>query len=167
VVAWWGAILSTTIFLWDIYKWRTSGPKLRVSVQAGMQSINMPEFEGKTLILTNVSNYGDRPTTITNLAFLYYKNIWSLIRDRNDKGFIVATPSTVQRIPYELKQGTMWTGISIQDEEIENMARNGYLICALYHSHNEKPIKRRLVLTKQPNQSINADAPEKRRKLKR
>jgi len=25
IVAWWGAILSTIVFLWDIYKHRTAG----------------------------------------------------------------------------------------------------------------------------------------------
>jgi HJR/Mrr/RecB family endonuclease len=69
IVAWWGAVLATIVFLWDIYKWRTAGRKLRVSVQSGMKSINMPQFEGKTLIHVNVSNYGDRPTTITNLGY--------------------------------------------------------------------------------------------------
>jgi len=29
IVAWWGAILSTIVFLWDIYKHRTAGPRLR------------------------------------------------------------------------------------------------------------------------------------------
>ena len=32
-LSWWGAVLATIVFLWDIYKWWTVGPKLRVSVQ--------------------------------------------------------------------------------------------------------------------------------------
>jgi len=74
IVAWWGAILSTIVFLWDMYKHNTAGPKLRFTVQTGMETLNMPRFEGRTVILTNVTNYGDRPTTITNLGYLYYLN---------------------------------------------------------------------------------------------
>ena len=55
IVAWWGAILATIVFAWDIYKWWTAGPKLRVSVQTGMKSINMPQYDDKTLIHVNVS----------------------------------------------------------------------------------------------------------------
>ena len=58
IVAWWGAILASIVFVWDIYKWWTAGPKLRVSVHTGMMSINMPQYDGKTLIHVNVSNYG-------------------------------------------------------------------------------------------------------------
>lgn len=147
-VALWGAILSTIVLAWDIYKWRTAGPKLRVSVQPNMESFNMPQYDGETLILTNVSNYGDRSTTITNFVLLYYKNLWSLIRGRNDKGLIVPNPSVAQPLPYELKQGTIWNGVSIQNAEVECMSQQGYLMCALYHSHSAKPIMRRLVIKK-------------------
>jgi hypothetical protein len=67
IVAWWGAILSTIVFLWDIYKWQTSGPRIRFSVQTNMRTINVSGYKGKTLVSTNVTNYGERPTTLTNL----------------------------------------------------------------------------------------------------
>jgi hypothetical protein len=70
IVAWWGAILATIVFAWDIIKWRLAGPKLRLSVNSGMQSINISEYEGKTLISATVVNYGDRPTTVTHMAFV-------------------------------------------------------------------------------------------------
>jgi len=82
IVAWWGAVLSSVVFLWDIYKWWTAGQKLRVTVQTGMKSINMPQYDGKTLILVNVANYGDRPTTITNLGYLYFTSLLGWIRRR-------------------------------------------------------------------------------------
>lgn len=71
-VAWYAATISTIVFLWDIYKWWNAGAKLRVEVRPGMQSIGMPEYDGKTLIVINVSNYGDRPTTITGVGLMQY-----------------------------------------------------------------------------------------------
>jgi len=82
IVAWWGAILSTIVFLWDIYKHRTAGPKLRFTVQTGMGTIHMPMYDGKTVMIANVTNYGDRPTTISGLSYVYYENR-SLLRKRS------------------------------------------------------------------------------------
>lgn len=145
-VAWWGAILATVVLAWDIYKWRTAGPKLRTTVQTGMQSINMPQYDGKTLITVNVSNYGDRPTTITNLGYLYFPNYWRRFRHWPEKAFVIPNPSDTQRLPFELKQGSLWSGIAIQDTEIAKMAKEGLLYCVLHHSHNERPIYRRVVV---------------------
>ena len=144
IVAWWGAILATVVFLWDIYKWKTAGAKLRVTVQPNMKTINIPQYEGKTVISANVVNYGDRPTTIKNLGYLWFKNSWNRIRRRPDKAFIIPNPSEAHKLPYELKQGNLWTGLAIQDKDVETMARDGLLYCVLYHTHNEKPVYRRL-----------------------
>ena len=69
VIALWGAILSTIVLAWDIFKWKTAGPKLRVSVKP-------------------------------------------------------------------------------KNEKIESLSKQGFLMCALYHSHSDKPIKKRLVINK-------------------
>jgi hypothetical protein len=141
IVAWWGAILSTIILAWDIYKWRTSGTRLRMNVQTGMESCNIPEYEGKQLVLVNVSNYGNQPTTITCLGFRFYPNLLSKIRSKNTNAFIVPHPNTTQPIPFELKQGSLWNGIVEQTPDLVNMANSGYLICELYCSHKEKPVR--------------------------
>jgi len=146
IVAWWGAVLATIVFLWDIYKWWTVGPKLRISVQTGIESI-----KGKPLILVNVSNYGDRPTTITNLRYLYFTNFWKRVRRRPDKAAIGPKPSDAQRLPFELKQGNLWSGIASQDEQVTTWAKEGLLYCVLYHSHSERPIYRRVVVHERSN----------------
>ncbi|MBI3370533.1 MAG: hypothetical protein HY017_02085 [Betaproteobacteria bacterium] len=151
IVAWWGAILATIVLFWDVYKWRAAGPKLRVSVQSGMESINMLQYDGKTLILVNVSNYGDRPTTFTNLGYLYFTNLWNRIRRRPDKAAIIPNPSDVHPLPHELKQGSLWSGIAIQDDQVTKWAKEGRLYCVLYHSHSERPIYRRVVAHERSN----------------
>jgi hypothetical protein len=148
VVAWWGAILSTTVFLWDIYKHKTAGPRLRFTVQTGMQALNMPMYEGRMLIRANVTNYGDRPTTITNLGYLYYEKRRFVRKRVPDKAAIVPNPSIAQPLPFELRPGALWTGIAIQDREIENWAIGGILDMVIYHSHTSKPMRRRVVIRK-------------------
>lgn len=147
IVAWWGAILSTIVFMWDIYKHRTAGPRLRFTAQTGMETLNMPMYKGKTVILANVTNYGDRPTTITNLGYLYFDR--PFLRKRiPDKAAVVPNPSITQPLPFELKPGAVWMGIAIQDPQIEKWATTGILDMMLYHSHSQKPLRQRVVIKK-------------------
>ncbi len=46
IVAWWGAIVATVVLVWDIYKWKTSGPKIRFVVCPGMIVVGDPTREG-------------------------------------------------------------------------------------------------------------------------
>lgn len=55
IIAWWGAILSSVVFLWDVYKWHTAGPKIRFSVKSNMETFNMPNYDGKTIIVADVT----------------------------------------------------------------------------------------------------------------
>jgi len=148
IVAWWGAILSTVVLVWDVYKWRTSGPKLRVAVLTGMEGIDIPGYEGEALISVNVTNYGDRPTTITSVGFKFYRTAWARIRNKPETFFVLAYPNKAQPLPFELKQGNFWSGTAGEGEttDIRMMADSGHLICELYHSHREKPVRRRVVI---------------------
>src|SRR5438045_1208122 len=107
-VAWWGAILATVVFLWDIYKWRTAGPKLRFFVQTGMMMTNEPIFKGKRLIDIRVSNFGDRPTTLTNVSGMHYLSRWARFRNKAEHAFVITQFGTGTPPPIELKQGAIW-----------------------------------------------------------
>ena len=146
IVAWWGAILSTVVFLWDVYKHRTAGPKIRFTVQTGMESVNMPVYEGQKLILANVTNYGDRPTTINSVGYLYFNGRRFWRKKKPDKAAIVPNPSIAQPLPFELRPGTTWMGIAIQNADIETWSQTGILDMMLYHSHSKKPLRRRVVI---------------------
>jgi hypothetical protein len=141
----WGAVLSTIAIVWDVYKWRTSGPNLQMRVMTGMEAFNIPEYEGKTLIVAVVTNRGDRPTTITHLAVAYYDAWWkAMLRKRSAANGWIATPSTTQRVPFELKPGVEWSGMIDQTKELEVWAREGWLYATIYHSHDRKPIRQRI-----------------------
>lgn len=148
LVAWWGAVLSTVVFLWDIYKHRTAGPRLRFTVQTGMETVNMPMYQGKTVILVNATNLGDRPTTITHLGYLYYEKRKFFRKREPDKAAVVPTPNLAHPLPFELRPGVLWNGIAIQDPQIEKWATTGILDMILYHSHANKPMRRRIIIRK-------------------
>jgi hypothetical protein len=146
VVAWWGAILSTVVFLWDIYKYRHAGPKLRIGINAGM--LMVPSADKRTFVVTEVMNIGDRPTTLTNLGLAYFEKRWSWkrLRNRATKLAVVVTPSAAQPFPWKLEPGGIWRGMTEQTPEIEGWAKNGVLYFDLYHSHRGKPERRRLTI---------------------
>jgi hypothetical protein len=146
IVAWWGALLSTTVFLWDIYKYRHAGPKIHFQVNTGMETIHMPMYDGKTVMLAEVINRGDRSTTITNLGFEYFeKRRW--FRRIPDKAAVCPMPILQFPLPYVLEPGKRWNGIIEQVPQLEKWASK-HLDMLLYHSHTAKPIRRRVIMRK-------------------
>ncbi|MBA3003123.1 MAG: hypothetical protein FP813_04635 [Desulfurivibrio sp.] len=150
IVAWWGAILATLVLIWDIYKWKTSGPKIRFVVRAGMIIVGDPTRTGQFFISAEATNLGERPTTITNLVIQHYKSYFSMLRHKPQTSMLVTEPSVSQRLPYVLQPGTVWQGLCPQTDEIENLAKTGYLVCGLCHSHSDKEIDRRVIIKKEP-----------------
>lgn len=149
IVAWWGAIVATIVLLWDIYKWKTAGPRIRFMVRSGMIIVGDPDREGQTFISTEATNIGDRPTTITNLVVQHYETYLTMLRHKPSKSMIVNNPSALQPLPYVLNPGCVWHGLSLQTPEIEALAMDGYLVCGLCHSHSDKEIDRRIVIRKE------------------
>ena len=150
IVAWWGAIIATFVLTWDIYKWKTSGPKIYFRTRSNQKAINIPSREGKTWIFITAENNGNRPTTITTVGMRYYKNSILKFFGKVIQSFVIpgaeATPN--QAIPYVLNPGCIWQGLILQTEEVENFAKNGLLICELYCSHKTKAIKTKIKIKK-------------------
>ena len=143
----WGAVLSTVAIVWDVYKWRTTGPNLQMRLMTDMEPYNVPEYEGMTLVVAVVTNRGDRPTTITHLGLAHYNAWWkAMLRKKATTSAFIPTPSTTQRVPFELKPGVEWSGMIEQNKELEAMAREGWLYVTVYHSHERKPMRHRVVL---------------------
>lgn len=147
IAAWWGAIIATSLLVWDIYKWKTSGPRVGVEVFPNRIIVGDPIREGKTYIGVKVINTGSRPTTISNLCMQHYSTYWSLFRKKPDESMVVANPGIPHPIPYVLQPGTIWDGLIHQDDSVVEMATQGYLICELFISNKKKPITRRIVIT--------------------
>ena len=138
IIALYGALISTLVFIWDIYKWKNSGPKIIGSIQANMIGINTPEYENDNLVLVNISNIGDKTTTITNLSLYYFKSHLLRFLKKPKKNMWIGNPSPSQPIPYILKPGSQWSGIFRQTDDILNFSKDGILICSVHFSHTRK-----------------------------
>lgn len=127
LVAWWGALLSTTVFFWDIYKYRKAGPRIRFRVSAGM--IIMPSHDKKVFVSSEVTNYGDRPTTITNLCVAYFEKPFSFarLRKRATINGVVKNPVGAPALPFRLEPCDVWRGLAEQTPELEKWGREGLL----------------------------------------
>jgi len=150
IVAWWGAIVSTSVFSWDIYKWVSSGPKVRINVRPNMKTYGMPGKEGLTYVTVEAVNIGDRPTTLTVIGLMYYKNLFEKLRHKHKEAFIAPHPVLTQPLPHVLEPGRMWTGAIIQNEKLEQMAREGILMCQVYDSWHTKAFEKRINTKENP-----------------
>lgn len=142
------AIVATFVLVWDIVKWAMQGPNLRVEVQSGMRLYGGGVPNDRTYVVLRVTNRGDRPTTITNMGYLLYRDDWVAKVNRNGTMFkaIVPDPSPNQPLPYTLAPGAQWVGVGWQDDEITRMARGGCLMCSVHHSHANKPVRRQIIV---------------------
>jgi hypothetical protein len=100
--------------------------------------VNRPPYEGKTLIVVNVTNYGDRPTTITCVSYFYFKGRRFLRKKHPDKSAFAPNLNLAQPLPFELRPGVLWAGIDIQTPQIEEWATTGIFdMNALPLSHQQ------------------------------
>ncbi len=146
LIAWWGAVLATAVFLWDVYKHYSTGPRIKMKVMADRWVDGDPELEGKTWVLVEVTNVGGRATTLKNMTMVFYQTRWQRLRHRPAQQFFVKNPGRHLSFPHKLEVGDTWNGFVNQNDEATRMARDGYLYCHLYCSSQERPIKGRVVL---------------------
>lgn len=148
-VAWWGAITATVVFVWDIYKWKTQGPQLELSLSPNMQVLGDPAREGIQWVSITVTNVGDRPTTIKGVGMKYYRNWWQRIRNRAEKAAVFPNPNDSYPLPRILKPGDEWVGLVPQARsdlgiDLPMMSRTGHLVIWLTQSHKPNSLKKRL-----------------------
>ena len=130
----WTIVASAIAAGWAIYTWKKSRARLCLSVVQN-------QVEDLRYIRVTATNRGDKPTTISRSAFLYYKgwlswakSLLPLIQGKPDKSF----PRRDTALPRDIKRGGEW-GIVVLDEEIKEMPKQGLLFFALYESHRKKP----------------------------
>lgn len=150
IAAWWGAIIATLVFVWDVYKWNRSGPLINVSASPNMETFGdiSDSLDDEIYIVVEVTNTGDRKTTITHLVIYYYKSMLRRFLKKTDKNFIVPNPALSHHMPYVLEPGERWLGGIKQSQRHEEMSRNGYLYFGVYHSSGKKPALQRVVINK-------------------
>jgi hypothetical protein len=146
IAAWWGAVVATVVFLWDIYKWKHSGADVQVTASSDMVTFgDVPqEMQGKAFIAVEVVNLGARKTTLTHLITVYYSSFWQLLIRKRNKQFFTPNSAVDKRLPCELEPGSRWMGAILQNAELEDMSRRGYLYCGVHHTASRKAVLKRV-----------------------
>jgi hypothetical protein len=147
---WFSGVGTIAAVVVALYLASRAGPRLRFIVMAERVLSNDPNTK---FVQTEVTNCGDRSTTLTNIAIAYFETSWSWARLRNRpvRVFVLINPNVPgsnvsEPLPSELKPGGVWRGLTAQDAQLEMWVRNGVLYFDHYHSHNVKPIRKRVTL---------------------
>src|SRR6266850_3189597 len=130
IAAWWGATIATLVFAWDIYKWRQSSARIRLTVAPNMQPHGVvPNWidPNQALVAVEAVNVGNKKTTITHLFAVYFPNLWARVRRKSSQTLVVFQPGGNQPLPFELEPGSRWVGAAVQNQEMEQLSRIGYL----------------------------------------
>ena len=140
------AVVSTVVLVWDVVKWRMSGPRLRLTVQTRLVLRGNGQIDPTTYLGVQVTNCGDRPTTLMSFGALMYKNDWlALVQaDRPEFGLVFPEGPSVPVLPRVLEPGQQWLGLVPQADLVE-MARDRCLMVNVHHLHSPKPVRQRVM----------------------
>ena len=140
--AWWGAAIATLVLIWDVYKWRRSGPQVRVCARADMQELGNATLVvgSKVLVVVEVVNIGDRPLEITKLTCYYYKNLLKRFLRKPHRTFLVPRNSLGPNLPINLKPGERWMGGIDQAQLPREIGTEGSLYCGVFSSSMKRPV---------------------------
>jgi hypothetical protein len=139
-IAIYAAFVATLVFAWNVYVWRNSGPKLRVSASMNMMIIGgSAEEEAKRFLIVRATNVGSKQTTITNVLICSYKNAWQLLRKRPSFNAIFNNVGNSYPVPYVLEVGNNFSSRADQADLIDKL-RDTYFYAGVQHSFVEKPV---------------------------
>ena len=154
IAAWWGAITASVVFLWDVYKWKTQGPKLVMKLSPNTRIFSNGSLHSTRFVSVTVSNIGNQPTTIKSVGGEYYTNWFKRFRKQTYDGraFVVMDPECAEQLPRVLKSGEEWTGLIPQclDKgfDLEEKSRMGHLMIYISRSDRQRPLRKRLISVK-------------------
>ena len=136
--AWYGALVATAVFIWDCIKWSKSGPQLKGEAHAGWRSFGFPGHNDQDLLFVKITNFGDRPTTLTSWGLYWYPAGASLSDKSKRKSFIMGSGlHGTGVIPSKLGPGDVWSGVSIEDRQVKEMLQTGTIYMAIGLSHTD------------------------------
>ena len=138
ILALWGALVATSVLVWDILKWKIEGPKINLFANAHIKVFGDESLEGKTFISIDIRNTGGGASTILKIGFVHFKNRWMRLLGRRSGPFYwVVKPRSQHELPHFLESGKFWSGLANQNEELENLSKKGFLHLAVQFSHKE------------------------------
>lgn len=146
LVAWWGAIVATVVLVWDIIKWSSNRPKVRINTQMPTSYFDSERVETKTSEGETVAelktychieliNQGKIPTTIVSVCCSN--------KPTKNKGEHINHNITIHNgnsLPHTLGSGELWS-CRISESSVQNIASqypSAYVKVRL--SHKVRPI---------------------------
>ena len=114
VVAIYAAIVATGALALEVRRWFESGPKIFIRAVPNMMVVG-DGVEEKDLLAVTAYNRGDQSTTVTHMVLVEYDNLWSRLRDKRSKSYIIPNPQLSGHppsIPKELPTGGQWMGFA-------------------------------------------------------
>lgn len=145
ILAVWGAVVATSVAVWDVIKFRREKrAQLTIFATGGMIIVQDPSDEKYISVI--VTNIGSRPTTLQQLTYRYFKVKPSSFKEQPDERgvFNLFTPLPMQKVaplPKKLDVGEVWREIVIQSVEIERMVKEGYFYIEMEHSLEPNSLK--------------------------
>lgn len=136
-----GTVAGVAALAWDVYKWKHSGPALRVTVQKDMYARShdkeVKEPDGPHLLI-KVVNTGQLKTVIEDVSLAYFETRWSMWTrwDRFTFSSLQATGVT----PHTLEPGERWFTAIPQHSKFEEMMQKGYLCVVVFDSLHPRPM---------------------------
>jgi hypothetical protein len=147
-VAWWGAILASLVFLWDIVKWIKAGPVVRYrivldTVYPDSKVLKIEKIEngekGELAPYCHIElvNIGTIPTTVMGMSASH--------KDKKNEGILGFTNQTFiphynKNLPYVLRPGEVWS-CRLEMPDLYRLAKRGKPYIEISTSHKRKPIK--------------------------
>jgi hypothetical protein len=153
-VAWYAAILSTTVLAWDFAKWWRAEPRLRISARANVsypdgEVIHREKRPDGTEVGTlasychvDIVNTGGRPTTLIGVEAMSKRPG----KNGGEMG-VGANAFTRHRgsdeLPVKLAPGDMWSA-RIDMRKLEGLEQFGPVRITARTAYREEPVEARL-----------------------
>lgn len=148
-VALYAAVVSTGALALEIRRWFESGVRITLSYVIGAMLVPSSDEQKRHIIVT-ASNRGELPTTIDNFGLLAYPSRIARLFGKPNFSAIVNQPAHAQPIPFFLGPGARWTGMCVQDKELERLLDSRLVWAAVYTTDADRPTMIRLLRRPEP-----------------
>lgn len=139
--AWYGALIATTVLVWDVIKWKSAGPVIVGDAHAGWESYGIQQTEGLALTTVRLTNNGGRPTTLVSWGMYWYPAGASLDDKKARHAFLVQGGlAGTGKVPCKIESGDVWNGLIKENEKFHRMQREGTLVFGFGFSHQVEEV---------------------------
>lgn len=142
-IALYAAIISTSVFGWQIYTWLRQGARLIGRTNTNMVTAGNGSIGQQRHLVINVTNIGNQPTTITHAAMYSFGNWFAWARGKPTRAFVLGQ-GIIHPLPYVLKVGELYMHMVTQTAEIEQLSRDTKLFVVVIHAFSERPLLLRI-----------------------